>query len=92
MSKVLEYVIGASVGTIGVLGGASLGINVVAKTFPDSKLGKRFNSWKENRALSDDQKELRDQVASPPKQDELIEIDADDDLLDGNQCLRVIHT
>lgn len=31
-------------------------INVVAKCCPNSKLGRRFNEWKAQRALSEEQK------------------------------------
>ena len=34
-------------------------VNIVAKLCPQSKCGKRFNEWKANRALTDDQKQLR---------------------------------
>jgi len=35
-------------------------LNVIAKCCPNTKIGRRFNEWKATRALSDEQKQLRD--------------------------------
>ena len=37
-----------------------ISLNIVSKKCPTSKLGKKFNEWKAKRALSKEQKRLRD--------------------------------
>ena len=54
LSNTIQYVI-AALGTLLVLPIVVwFVINIVAKCCPNSKLGKRFNEWKAQRALTDE--------------------------------------
>ena len=43
-----------------ILVGGWFGINYIAKTKPESKVGRIINAWKAKRALTVEQKSLRD--------------------------------